>query len=92
MFKAFIASAAIAATSLVAPAAVEAATSVCYTTTKYDTVCIHSVRWNRSNPNFRKVASTLNGGSFSVDNVTCNPAHRYNYKRNLSGIACFEFH
>ena len=80
----------IGASSFLAPAAVEAASSTCYTTTSGNTVCIHSVRWG-SNPNYRQVTSTINGGSYSVENAICNPAHRYNYKRNLYGIACFEF-
>ena len=81
----------IGAAALVTPAAVEAATSTCYRNTRGNTVCIHSVRWDRSNPNYRQVTSTINGGSYLVENAICNPAHRYNYRRNLYGIACFEF-
>ena len=86
-----IAAAALIGTSFIAPNSSQAATSKCYQTDSNATVCIHSVRWNRSNPNYRQVSSTVNGGSYAVHNVTCNPRHRYNYKANMYGIACFQF-
>ena len=92
MFKTLIASAAIAATSFVAPAAVEAATSHCYTTTNYDTVCIHSVRnHKRYGAAYKLVTSTVNGGSYATTEIDCTTASSYNYKRNMAGIACYEF-
>ena len=91
LFNLIATAAVIGASSFLAPAAVEAATSTCYRNTSGNTICIHSVRWDRSNPNFRRVTSTIDGANYSIDNVRCNPAHRYNYKENLYGIACFQF-
>ena len=90
MFKALIASAAIAATSFVAPAAVEAATSYCYETTSGSPICILGVVKHKTNPYLRLVKSSVDG-YVSYDKVTCNPSHSRTYKRNLAGIACFEF-
>ena len=90
MLKAIFASAAIAATSLVAPGAVEAATSYCYETTGNSTVCILAVHEHKTNPYQRLVKSSVDG-YVSYDKVTCNPAHARNYSRNMAGIACFEF-
>ena len=91
MFKALIASAALATTSLVAPSAVEARTSYCYETVRGADVCILSVQRHKSNPNLRLVKSSING-QVGYDKITCNPAHRHNYKVNMAGIACFQFH
>jgi len=91
MFKTLIASAALAATSLVAPAAVEARTSHCYETVRGADVCILSVQRHKSSPYVRLVKSSVDG-HVSYDQVTCNPAHRHNYKENMAGIACFQFH
>ena len=86
-----IAAAALIGTSFIAPNSSQAATSKCYQTDSNATVCIHSVRYNRSNPNYRQVTSTVNGGGYAVHNVICHPHHRYNYKANMYGIACFQF-
>ena len=87
-FKALVATAAIAATSIFAPAAVEARGSYCYVNNSGSDVCILGV-W-RDGGNYKVVKSAING-SVDFDRVYCNPAHRYNYKQNMYGIACFEF-
>ena len=87
-FKALTATIAIAASSIAAPAAVEAAGSYCYVTRSGADVCILGV-W-RDGGNYKIVKSAVNG-SVGVERVYCNPAHRYNYKENMYGIACFQF-
>lgn len=90
-FKALLATASIAATSLIAAPA-QAATSYCYENTNGATVCILSVIKHNDWPYPRKklVKSSVDG-YVSEEVVYCNPAHRYNYKKNMYGIACFEF-
>lgn len=80
----------IGASSFLAPAAVEARTSYCYENNAGADVCVLAVVRHKTNYNKRWVKSSVNG-SVSVDEVYCNPNHRSNYKRNLFGIACFEF-
>jgi len=80
----------IGASSFLTPAAVEARTSYCYETTKGADVCVLAVVRDKNNYNKRWVKSSVDG-YVSVDHVYCNPNHRRNYKRNLMGIACFEF-
>ena len=87
-FKPLAATIAVAATSVIAPAAVEAAGGYCYTTERGADVCI--TRVVQTGPNTKRVWSVVNG-SYSVDNVYCNPAHRYTYVENMYGIACFQF-
>lgn len=87
-FKALLATAAVAAGAIATPSAVEAASGYCYTTTRGADVCI--TRVVQTGHNTKRVWSVVNG-HYSVDNVYCNPAHRYNYVENLSGIACFQF-
>ena len=76
---------------LFAPEA-KASTSTCYQTTNYDTVCIHSVRSHKTYGGaYKLVTSTVNGGNFATTEVDCTTASPSNYKRNLAGIACYEF-
>ena len=86
-----IASAAISAISLVAPTASKARTSYCYETVRGADVCILSVQRHKSNPYVRLVKASING-DVDYTEVTCNPAYRHNYKENMAGIACFQFH
>lgn len=90
LINSFTTAAVIGASSFLAPAAVEARTSYCYQNTRGADVCVLAVARDRNNYNARWVKSSVNG-SVSVDHVYCNPGHRSNYKRNLYGIACFEF-
>ena len=80
----------IGSAALVTPAAVEARTSYCYENNAGADVCVLAVVRHKTNYNKRWVKSSVNG-NVSVDEVYCNPNHRSNYKRNLFGIACFEF-
>ena len=84
-----IASAALAATSLfTSTGEAVAASGYCYNTTRGGNICI--TRVVQTGPNTKRVWSVVDG-YYSVDDVYCNPAHRYNYSQNLAGIACFEF-
>ena len=87
-FKALAATVAVAATSIIAPAAVEAAGGYCYSTTGGGDVCITRVQ--QTGHNTKRVWSVVDG-HYSVEDVYCNPAHRYNYRENMYGIACFQF-
>lgn len=81
--------AAMAATSMFTTAGEAAAASgYCYTTESGGDVCI--TRVVRTGANTRRVWSVVNG-NYYVDNVFCNPAHRYDYAENMYGIACFQF-
>lgn len=87
-FKALLATVAIAATSFVAGAPAEARRSYCYTNTRGSDICILGV-W-KDGGNYKIVKSAVNG-RVDVERVYCDPAHRYNYKENMYGIACFQF-
>jgi hypothetical protein len=90
-FKALAASA-FAATSIgFAMPEAQAATSYCYQTTRNATVCILSVQTHKTTPNWKLVRWNANGGNVYMDEVYCGNASRYNYQRNMAGIACFEF-
>ena len=83
---------ALAALSLFAAAPkADAASSYCYQTERNATVCILSVHQNRNNPTLKLVRWNANGGAVYQDEIYCNPAHRYNFKENMAGIACFLF-
>ena len=70
----------------------EAATSYCYETNRYDTVCIHGVWKHKTYGGAQKLVEwSVNGGTRYTDEVNCRTASRYNYKKDLAGIACFEF-
>jgi len=71
------------------PLIAAAASSHCYQTNSNNTVCILSV--HRSSANTKIVRSNVNGGAVQTSKVYCNPNHRYNYKENMAGIACFQF-
>ena len=73
-----------------APQKAEAATSYCYQNVSNASVCVLAVHSHKTNPYKKLVKSSVNG-QVTWDQVLCNPAHRSNYKRNLWGIACFEF-
>ena len=90
LFNSIATAGVIAISSYFAPAAVEARTSYCYETTKGADVCILTVQKHKTNPYARLVKSSVDG-YVSYNTVTCNSAHNRNYKRNLAGIACFEF-
>ena len=90
MFKSLATASFALATSLVAPSAVEARTSYCYETVRGADVCILAVHEHKTNPNLRLVKSSVDG-YVDYTTVTCNPAHRNNYKQNMAGIACFQF-
>ena len=84
-----IASAAIAATSLFSNTGEAAAASgYCYNNTSGVGVCI--TRVVQTGQNTKRVWSVVDG-HYGVNDVFCDPAHRYNYARNMFGIACFEF-
>ena len=84
-----IASAALAATSLFTNTGEAAAASgYCYNTTRGANICI--TRVVQTGPNTKRVWSVIDG-YYGVDDVYCNPAHRYNYTENMAGIACFQF-
>ena len=68
---------------------VEAQAANCYYTVNDDHICIYGVKSNRYGTE-KTVYYTLNG-TRDVVNVTCDPAHRYNYFENLAGKACFEY-
>jgi hypothetical protein len=92
-FKTIATAAIIATTGLcvadvVKPQAADAAGSYCYVNNSSADVCILGV-W-RDGGNYKVVKSAVNG-RVDVERVYCNPAHRYNYKQNMYGIACFEF-
>ena len=76
------------AAEAVKPASADAAAGYCYTTYRGADVCITRVR--RIGVNTKRVWSVIDG-RYDVDDVFCNPAHRYNYTQNMYGIACFEF-
>ena len=65
----------------------DAASGYCYNTNTGGNVCI--TRVVQTGPNTKRVWSVVDG-HYDVDDVYCNPAHRYNYKNNMYGIA-FEF-
>ena len=76
----------------IAPQKADAASSYCYQTTSNATVCIHSVHSHKTLGNAKKrVVWSVNGGSLKKTIVTCTSAHRYNYREDLAGIACFQF-
>ena len=84
-----VASAAVAATSLFTNVGEAAAASgYCYNTTTGGNVCI--TRVVGLGGNYKRVWSVVDG-HYDVQDVFCNPAHRYNYKENMYGIACFQF-
>ena len=88
-FKALVTAALVATTTLVAGATgAEARNYACYYTTSNDHVCIYAIRGNRYEKEFKM---DINGRYAGVQYVYCNPAHRYNYKENANGKACFEF-
>ena len=90
--KALLATASIAATSLItAPA--QAASSYCYTVGNgASTVCILSVIKHNNWPyNRTKLVKTSINGRVKSQIVECPYAHQYNYKENMAGIACYEF-
>ena len=68
---------------------VEAQAANCYFTTSDAHICIHGVKSNRYGTQ-KTVFYTINGTEY-VDDVTCDPSLRYNYKQNLWGKACFEY-
>jgi len=60
----------------------------CYWTNQNDHICVYNVRGNSS---FKTFDMNVNGQYAGNQGVRCNPNHRYNYKENAYGIACFEF-
>jgi hypothetical protein len=89
-FKALATASLISAASFLVPTSAEARGSHCYETERGAEVCILSVHKDNTNRNVKWVKSYVNG-SVSTDSVQCNPAHQNNYKRNMWGIACYEF-
>jgi len=77
------------ASTISAPSMASASTSYCYQNESDNTVCILSA--HRTGSNVKLVRSNINGGSVHTTEVYCNPSHRYNYKENMYGIACFQF-
>ncbi len=67
----------------------DAAGNYCYRTESNATVCIHSVFSNNSN--YKLVEWSVDGGNRYEEKIFCNPSHRYSFKENLAGIACFRF-
>lgn len=89
LFTAITTASVLGVSTLGSPLMASAATSYCYQTESNNTVCILSVR--RSGVNTKIVRSNINGGTVDATEVYCNPNHRYNYKENMYGIACFQF-
>ena len=85
-----IATAAVIGASFVTANPADARTGECYENTSGATVCILSVHRHNTDPNRRLVKSSVNG-DVTWDKVHCHPAHKFNYKRNLFGKACFEY-
>ena len=86
---------ALATSALVATAALfsgvgEAQASYCYDRSNGGYTCIHRVTGNYSGTQ-KTVWYSHDGGNMNKLSISCNPAHRYNYKENLAGIACFEY-
>ena len=85
-----LATSALVATATLFSGVGEAQASYCYDLTTSGYTCIHRVTGNY-NGTQKTVWYSHNGGNINRMNVTCNPAHRYNYRENLAGITCFEY-
>ena len=79
---------AVGAIGLAGGSAAEASTYECYWNTNNNHICVYNVR---GNDYYRTFDMNVNGNYAGNQSVKCNPAHRYNYKENANGIACFEF-
>lgn len=94
MFKNLFASLAVAVCTFGAaevPGA-QAATNYCYTNLDNNVMCIHSVHSHKTRGAAQKlVVASINGGKRYTTEVDCTTASPSNYKRNLYGIACYEF-
>lgn len=87
--KALISSAFIGAASIFGGVtSAEAAGHYCYYNTNDAHLCVYNVRGDRYNKTYDL---NINGRYVGKQSVWCNPAHRYTYKANANGIACFEF-
>ena len=89
LITAFATASVLGASTIGAASMASAATSYCYQNESNNTVCILSVQSYGANT--KLVRSNVNGGSVHATKVYCNPSHRYNYKQNMYGIACFQF-
>ena len=89
LFTAIATASVLGASTIASPLMASASTSYCYQTESNNTVCILSVK--RTGTNTKLVRSNINGGSVNTTKVYCNPSHRYNFKQNMYGIACFQF-
>ena len=89
LFNAIVTASALGMSTLAFASAASAVTSHCYQNESDSTICILSVQ--RSGTNTKLVRSNVNGGAVHTTNVYCDPRHRYNYKENMYGIACFRF-
>ena len=88
-FKALVTAALVATTTLVAGATgAEARGYECYYTTANDHICIYDIYGNNYERTYKM---DINGRYAGIQKVYCNPAHRYNYKDNANGKACFAF-
>ena len=84
-----LATTALAATAIFATAPkAEASGHYCYTNDNGAELCIFNVRGTGTHRSYETLVNGQYGGRTKV---ICNPAHRYNYKANAHGIACFEF-
>lgn len=88
--RALIASAAIAASTIIVGTEVQAKRSYCYRNSSGNTVCIHGV-WRARRPGIKIYNWSVNGGAIQTTEANCRTANKYNYKANATGIACYEF-
>ena len=77
------------------PASAGGSNTFCYDATDGSRWCINRVI-GLGGPNKRvwfqsRGAGTRHWGPEYVQDVYCDPNHKYNYARDIYGIACFEF-
>ena len=78
----------VVAVGLLSAVGANAAHHSCYWTTTNNHICVYNVQGNAS---FKTYDMNINGRYAGKQSVVCHPEHRYNYKANANGIACFEF-